>query len=127
MIFLHNCFVIISINKRNLGYIRQSESVSDIFACLLFGIPDRIRSEIVPALQPNSPHLSVPNILTSLSLRWRLTWSLYPQIPGFVVDPVVFCLVCYWMVGLQRHAYHFLMTVLITILTANTASACGGC
>ncbi|XP_042230092.1 protein scarlet-like isoform X2 [Homarus americanus] len=46
-------------------------------------------------------------------------------IPGFVVDPVVFCLICYWMVGLQRHAYHFFMTVLVTIFTANTASACG--
>ncbi|XP_064110769.1 protein scarlet-like isoform X3 [Macrobrachium nipponense] len=46
-------------------------------------------------------------------------------VPGFIVDPVVFCLICYWMVGLQRHAYHFFMTVLITIFTANTASACG--
>ncbi|KAK7069697.1 hypothetical protein SK128_025781 [Halocaridina rubra] len=46
-------------------------------------------------------------------------------IPGFIVDPVIFCLICYWMVGLQRHAYHFFMTVLITIFTANTASACG--
>ncbi|KAK3882732.1 hypothetical protein Pcinc_012937 [Petrolisthes cinctipes] len=47
------------------------------------------------------------------------------MIPGFIVDPVVFCLICYWLVGLQRHAYHFFMTVLITIFTANTASACG--
>ncbi|ROT79701.1 ABC protein, subfamily ABCG [Penaeus vannamei] len=46
-------------------------------------------------------------------------------IPGFIVDPVVFCIICYWMVGLQRHAYHFFMTILITIFTANTASACG--
>ncbi|XP_050698008.1 protein scarlet-like isoform X2 [Eriocheir sinensis] len=46
-------------------------------------------------------------------------------IPGFIVDPVVFCVICYWMVGLQRHFYHFAMTVLITIFTANTASACG--
>ncbi|KAK4320584.1 hypothetical protein Pmani_008588 [Petrolisthes manimaculis] len=47
------------------------------------------------------------------------------MIPGFIVDPVVFCLICYWLVGLQRHAYHFFMTVLVTIFTANTASACG--
>ncbi|XP_076032222.1 protein scarlet-like isoform X2 [Oratosquilla oratoria] len=46
-------------------------------------------------------------------------------IPGFIVDPLVFCVICYWMVGLQRHVYHFFMTVLIVIFTANTASACG--
>ncbi|XP_069948653.1 protein scarlet-like isoform X3 [Cherax quadricarinatus] len=72
---------------------------------------------------------------------WWLTWRslvdsyrnpaihsiriLQKIIPGFVVDPVVFCLICYWMVGLQRHAYHFFMTILVTIFTANTASACG--
>ncbi|XP_018016615.2 protein scarlet isoform X1 [Hyalella azteca] len=46
-------------------------------------------------------------------------------IPGFIVDPVVFCSVCYWMVGLRRPAYSFLMTVLTIIFTANVASACG--
>ncbi|XP_050697982.1 protein scarlet-like [Eriocheir sinensis] len=47
------------------------------------------------------------------------------QIPGFVVDPVVFCLICYWVVGLQRHFYHFSITVLVTVANAVTASACG--
>lgn len=46
-------------------------------------------------------------------------------IPGFIVDPLIFCLIAYWMVGLQRHLYHFTMTVLAIIFTANTASACG--
>nr|XP_045624412.1 protein scarlet-like [Procambarus clarkii] len=47
------------------------------------------------------------------------------MVPGFVVDPVIFVTVCYWIVGLQHHAYQFFMTVLIVIFTANTASACG--
>ncbi|KAK3857777.1 hypothetical protein Pcinc_035994 [Petrolisthes cinctipes] len=46
-------------------------------------------------------------------------------IPGFVCDPVIFTTICYWIVGLQHHAYHFFMTVLVLIFTANTASACG--
>ncbi|CAL4067072.1 unnamed protein product, partial [Meganyctiphanes norvegica] len=46
-------------------------------------------------------------------------------VPGFIVDPFIFCVICYWMVGLQRHAYHFFMTLIIIIFTANTASACG--
>ncbi|XP_064099216.1 protein scarlet-like isoform X1 [Macrobrachium nipponense] len=46
-------------------------------------------------------------------------------IPGFVVDPVIFVTLCYWIVGLQQHVYQFFMTVLIIIFTANTASACG--
>ncbi|KAK4290872.1 hypothetical protein Pmani_036256 [Petrolisthes manimaculis] len=46
-------------------------------------------------------------------------------IPGFVCDPVIFITICYWIVGLQHHAYHFFMTVLVLIFTANTASACG--
>uniref|UniRef100_A0A2P2I4T6 Protein scarlet-like n=1 Tax=Hirondellea gigas TaxID=1518452 RepID=A0A2P2I4T6_9CRUS len=46
-------------------------------------------------------------------------------IPGFIVDPVVFCSICYWMVGLRQHAYHFFMTVLTIIFTANVASSCG--
>ncbi|XP_045114957.1 protein scarlet-like [Portunus trituberculatus] len=47
------------------------------------------------------------------------------QIPGFIVDPIVFCCICYWLVGLQSHFYHFSLTVLICIADAITASACG--
>ncbi|XP_069956323.1 protein scarlet-like [Cherax quadricarinatus] len=47
------------------------------------------------------------------------------MIPGFVIDPVIFVTVCYWLVGLQHCVYQFFMTVLIVIFTANTASACG--
>ncbi|XP_071536111.1 protein scarlet-like isoform X2 [Panulirus ornatus] len=46
-------------------------------------------------------------------------------IPGFILDPIIFVTICYWIVGLQRHAYHFFMTVLVIIFTANTSSACG--
>ncbi|KAL7640652.1 UNVERIFIED_CONTAM: hypothetical protein RMT77_008927 [Armadillidium vulgare] len=46
-------------------------------------------------------------------------------IPGFIVDPIAFCLICYWMVGLQQYAYQFFMTILIVIFTANVSSACG--
>nr|XP_053651117.1 protein scarlet-like [Cherax quadricarinatus] len=46
------------------------------------------------------------------------------MIPGFVIDPVIFVTVCYWLVGLQHCVYQFFMTVLIVIFTANTASAC---
>ncbi|KAG7167303.1 scarlet-like 2 [Homarus americanus] len=45
--------------------------------------------------------------------------------PGFIMDPVIFVTICYWIVGLQHQAYQFFMTVLILIFTTNTASACG--
>lgn len=49
----------------------------------------------------------------------------FVQIPGFILDPVVFCSICYFIVGLRKDAYHFCMTVVTVVFTANVASACG--
>jgi len=46
-------------------------------------------------------------------------------IPGFVLDPVIFITIAYWLVGFRPTADAFLYTVLIVILTSNAAAACG--
>ena len=47
------------------------------------------------------------------------------QIPGFTADPVVFILVCYFMIGLRLSFYHFFLTALALVFTANVAASCG--
>jgi len=46
-------------------------------------------------------------------------------IPGFTADPVVFILVCYFMIGLRLSFYHFFLTALALVFTANVAASCG--
>ncbi|KAK8401171.1 hypothetical protein O3P69_002735 [Scylla paramamosain] len=45
--------------------------------------------------------------------------------PGFFLDPLIFVSICYWIVGLRPHLYQFLMTIVVLVFTANTASSCG--
>jgi len=47
------------------------------------------------------------------------------QLPGLIIEPVLFVLVAYWLTGLRSTAYAFFMTAFITILTMNVATACG--
>ncbi|ROT82616.1 ABC protein, subfamily ABCG [Penaeus vannamei] len=51
--------------------------------------------------------------------------KMFSMLPGFILDPIIFTTICYWMVGLQHHSYQFFMTVLIIIFTTSVASACG--
>ncbi|KAK8393903.1 hypothetical protein O3P69_006917 [Scylla paramamosain] len=43
-------------------------------------------------------------------------------IPGYIIETVLLCFICYWMVGFH---FSFIIMVLIFICTTNTASACG--
>jgi hypothetical protein len=47
------------------------------------------------------------------------------QLPGLVVEPVLFVLIAYWLAGLRNTLYAFVMTAMITILTMNVSAACG--
>lgn len=49
------------------------------------------------------------------------------QIPGLVVEPVIFTAIMYWLAGLQETLYAFCMTAGVVILCINVASACGEC
>lgn len=46
-------------------------------------------------------------------------------IPAFIVEPLMFVLITYWVIGLNSNPVSFLLTVLIVILLTNTAGACG--
>ncbi|XP_030764169.1 ABC transporter G family member 36-like [Sitophilus oryzae] len=46
-------------------------------------------------------------------------------LPGFIIEPLLFVLIAYWISGLRRTSYAFFMTSLIATLTTNVASACG--
>ncbi|KAJ8964586.1 hypothetical protein NQ314_004891, partial [Rhamnusium bicolor] len=46
-------------------------------------------------------------------------------LPGFVLEPVLFTIITYWLAGLRSTVGAFFMTVFITTLTMNVASACG--
>ncbi|KAJ8914463.1 hypothetical protein NQ315_011404 [Exocentrus adspersus] len=46
-------------------------------------------------------------------------------LPGFIIEPILFAVIAYWLSGLRPSVDAFFYTVLITILTANVASACG--
>lgn len=47
------------------------------------------------------------------------------QIPGLIMEPLIFTMICYWLAGLKTTSYAFFMTALITILVMNIATACG--
>ncbi|XP_046390561.1 protein scarlet [Ischnura elegans] len=47
------------------------------------------------------------------------------MIPGLIVEPFLFVLICYWLIGLRSSTYAFLMTVFISVLTMNVSAACG--
>lgn len=47
------------------------------------------------------------------------------QIPGLIVEPLIFTIICYFLAGLRPTAYAFVMTAIITIIVMNVATACG--
>ncbi|XP_071445742.1 protein scarlet isoform X2 [Hetaerina americana] len=47
------------------------------------------------------------------------------MLPGLIVEPFLFVLICYWMIGLRPSVYAFLMTIFISVLTMNVSAACG--
>lgn len=49
------------------------------------------------------------------------------QIPGLIVEPLIFTIICYWLAGLRATFYAFTITAIVTILVMNVATACGLC
>ncbi|CAH2007438.1 unnamed protein product [Acanthoscelides obtectus] len=47
------------------------------------------------------------------------------MLPGFILEPVIFISLAYWLTGLQRTFDAFALTTTVIILTMNVASACG--
>nr|BBC77943.1 ABC transporter White [Thermobia domestica] len=47
------------------------------------------------------------------------------EIPIFIVVPILFCSVCYYMIGLNPQAVRFLTALGIVTLVANVATSCG--
>ncbi|XP_066247718.1 protein scarlet [Euwallacea similis] len=46
-------------------------------------------------------------------------------LPGFIIEPILFSSITYWLAGLRATSYAFLMTTLVTVLTFNVSCACG--
>ncbi|GLH06607.1 Protein scarlet [Gryllus bimaculatus] len=53
------------------------------------------------------------------------TFSPMYGLPGLVVEPVLFVLIMYWLVGLRPTFYAFAMSLLVVTITMNVATACG--
>nr|WOD55112.1 ABCG transpoter Scarlet1 [Hymenopus coronatus] len=47
------------------------------------------------------------------------------MLPGLILEPLIFILVAYWLVGLRNTVYAFSMTAIIATLTMNVSTACG--
>lgn len=47
------------------------------------------------------------------------------QLPGLVVEPVVFVMIAYWLAALRPTFFAFLITVISSTLVMNVSTACG--
>ncbi|KAF4532327.1 hypothetical protein B566_EDAN003630 [Ephemera danica] len=47
------------------------------------------------------------------------------MLPGLILEPMLFVLVAYWLIGLRTTMYAVTMTAFVTVLTMNVSSACG--
>lgn len=47
------------------------------------------------------------------------------QIPGLIIEPVLFVIVGYWLSGMRATLYAFVMTTLVAIMVMNVSTACG--
>lgn len=67
--------------------------------------------------------------LRSKSIVWMLRhWHHYFyhfQIPGLIVEPLLFVLVGYWLSGMRPTLYAFSMTTFVAIMVMNVSTACG--
>lgn len=67
-------------------------------------------------------HLLVYHLVMH-AIDFSLTNSL--QIPGLIVEPVVFVVIAYFLAGLRASLNAFLITMLTSILVINVATSCG--
>lgn len=61
----------------------------------------------------------------SLFFHANINSNVSQQLPGFVIETVVFITISYWLMGLRPDMSSFLYTCFILIVTCNTAAACG--
>lgn len=47
------------------------------------------------------------------------------QIPGLIVEPVIFTAICYFLVDLRPTVYAFVLTSVLAVFVMNIATACG--
>lgn len=47
------------------------------------------------------------------------------QLPGMIIEPLLFVVICYWLTGLRATFYAFSITAICVVLVMNVATACG--
>lgn len=47
------------------------------------------------------------------------------QIPGLIIEPLLFTAILYWLAGLRNNIETFGFTLLVLLLTINVSTACG--
>lgn len=47
------------------------------------------------------------------------------QIPGLIIEPLLFATIIYWLAGLRDNVETFGFTLLVLLLTINVSTACG--
>lgn len=52
-------------------------------------------------------------------------FSLSFQLPGMIVEPLLFVIICYWISGLRATFFAFSITAISVVLVMNVATACG--
>ncbi|KAH8379001.1 hypothetical protein KR009_002552 [Drosophila setifemur] len=58
------------------------------------------------------------------------TWHYYAanilaMLPGMIIEPLLFVIICYWLAGLRATFYAFGVTAICVVLVMNVATACG--
>ncbi|XP_017087649.2 protein scarlet [Drosophila bipectinata] len=58
------------------------------------------------------------------------TWHYYAAnilalLPGMILEPLLFVIICYWITGLRSTFYAFGVTAICVVLVMNVATACG--
>lgn len=51
--------------------------------------------------------------------------NILAMLPGMIIEPLLFVLICYWITGLRATFYAFGITAICVVLVMNVATACG--
>ncbi|XP_017128226.1 protein scarlet [Drosophila elegans] len=53
------------------------------------------------------------------------TANILALLPGMILEPLIFVIICYWLTGLRSTFYAFGVTAMCVVLVMNVATACG--
>ncbi|KAH8260650.1 hypothetical protein KR038_011219 [Drosophila bunnanda] len=53
------------------------------------------------------------------------TANILAMLPGMIIEPFLFVIICYWLTGLRSTFYAFGVTAICVVLVMNVATACG--